>query len=65
MGGHSCYEGGHRAHGGSPSQPTTENTGYLRATPQLSVRLTGMRMTVSEVSSHLHIKTYSEHTVNI
>ena len=22
MGGHSCYEGGHRAHGGSPSPPT-------------------------------------------
>ena len=25
MGGHSCYEGGHRAHGGSPSPPTGEN----------------------------------------
>ena len=26
MGGHSCYEGGHRAHGGSPqSPPTREN----------------------------------------
>ena len=24
-GGHSCYEGGHRAHGGSPSPPTREN----------------------------------------
>ena len=24
-GGHSCYEGGHRAHGGSPSLPTREN----------------------------------------
>ena len=23
MGGHSCYEGGHRAHGGSPSPPPT------------------------------------------
>ena len=21
MGGHSCYEGGHRAHGGSPKSP--------------------------------------------
>ena len=21
MGGHNCYEGGHRAHGGSPSPP--------------------------------------------
>ena len=42
----------------------TTKPGYLRATPQLSVRLTGMRMTVNEVSSHLH-KTYSEHIVNI
>ena len=25
MGGHSCYEGGHRAHGGSPSPHTREN----------------------------------------
>ena len=24
-GGHSCYEGGHRAHGGPPSPPTKEN----------------------------------------
>ena len=24
-GGHSCYEGGHSAHGGSPSPPTREN----------------------------------------
>ena len=26
MGGHSCYEGGHRAHGGSPSPPPTRET---------------------------------------
>ena len=25
IGGHSCCEGGHRAHGGSPSPPTREN----------------------------------------
>ena len=25
MGGHSCYEGGHRARGGSPSPHTREN----------------------------------------
>ena len=24
-GGHSCYEGGHRAHGGPPVPPTREN----------------------------------------
>ena len=29
MGGHSCYEGEHRAHGGSPSPPTRENPGVL------------------------------------
>ena len=27
MGGHSCYEGGHRAHGGPPSPPAGENPG--------------------------------------
>ena len=27
MGGHSCYDGGHRAHGGPPSPPTRENPG--------------------------------------
>ena len=26
-GGHSCYEGGHRAHGGPPIPPTRENPG--------------------------------------
>ena len=26
-GGHSCYEGRHRAHGGPPSPPTGENPG--------------------------------------
>ena len=26
-GGPSCYEGGHRAHGGPPSPPTRENPG--------------------------------------
>ena len=65
MEGHSCYEGDIKLMGGPPSQPTRENTGYLRATPQLSVRLVGMRMTVNEVSPHLHIKTYSEYIVNI
>ena len=25
LGEHSCYEGGHRAHGGSPQSPTREN----------------------------------------
>ena len=25
MGGHSCYEGGHRAHGGSAPPPTSKN----------------------------------------
>ena len=27
MGGCSCYEGGHEAHGGSPSPPTRKNPG--------------------------------------
>ena len=26
MGGHSCYEGGHRAHGGSPQSPPLGKT---------------------------------------
>ena len=26
MGGHSCYEGGHRAHGGPPSPPSQGET---------------------------------------
>ena len=28
MGGHSCYEGGLRAHGGPTSPPTRENPGW-------------------------------------
>ena len=28
--GHSCYEGGHRAQGGSPSPPARENLGLLQ-----------------------------------
>ena len=28
MGGHSCYEGGHRAHGGPPSPRTRENLAH-------------------------------------
>ena len=27
-GGHSCYEGGHRAHEGPPVPPTRENPGF-------------------------------------
>ena len=29
MGGHSGYEGGHRAHGGGPSPPTRENPAHI------------------------------------
>ena len=37
MGGHSCYEGGHRAHGGSSSPPTPHWGKPLRVNLNLSL----------------------------
>ena len=36
MGGNSCYEGGHRAHGGPPSPPTRENPDILSSNTMLA-----------------------------
>ena len=41
MGGHSCYKGGHRAHGGPPSPPTRENPACTVCLRVLMICLTG------------------------
>ena len=38
MGGHSCYEGEHRAHGCPPSPPTRENPG-MKSRPNIKMIL--------------------------
>ena len=47
MGGHSCYEGGHRAHGGSLSPPTGENPGSHCTSEVCTMILCGPNFVVS------------------
>ena len=39
---HSCYEGGHRAHGGPPSPPTRENPAPITCLCSLQIVKRGM-----------------------
>ena len=54
MGGHSCYEGAHRAHGSPPSPPTKENPDFTLTDALVTIQTINLSVPGSELKKEMN-----------